>query len=87
MILCNSLVWTCALTGKSGLTYQEAVECEEKARRQLNSLPEPLQKPLLYLANKTHTTRLADLNEDIFSYARERYFTGEIVEVTFTDAK
>ena len=87
MILCNSLVWTCSLTGKTNLTYQEAVESEEKAKRQLSSLPESLQKPLLFLATKTSRTRLADMNEDVFSYARERYFVNELVEVTFSDAK
>ena len=31
-ILCNSLVWSCSITGKAGLTYEEAVDCEKKAR-------------------------------------------------------
>ena len=31
-ILCNSLVWSCSVTGKSNLTYDEAVESEQKAR-------------------------------------------------------
>ena len=32
-ILCNSLVWSCAVTGKSNLTFEEALESEEKARK------------------------------------------------------
>lgn len=32
-ILCNSLVWSCSVTGKSNLTYDEAVESEKKARK------------------------------------------------------
>ena len=31
-ILCNSLVWSCSVTGKSGMTYEEAVESEAKVR-------------------------------------------------------
>jgi len=33
MILCNSMVWSCAVTGKSNLTFEEALESEEKARK------------------------------------------------------
>ena len=36
-ILCNSLVWTCSLTRKSGLTYSEALQSEEKAIKSLKS--------------------------------------------------
>ena len=82
IILCNSLVWTCSLTGRPGLTYQEALECEEKARKQLSSFPDPLQKPIMYLASQTHRTRLNDMNDDVFSFARDRFFIGELVEVT-----
>ena len=38
-ILCNSLVWSCSLTGKSSLTYQEAVDSEKKALQNVNDLP------------------------------------------------
>ena len=31
-ILCNSLVWSCAITGKAGLTFEEALESEQAAR-------------------------------------------------------
>jgi len=32
VILCNSLVWCCSLTGKPQLTYEEALQSEENAR-------------------------------------------------------
>ena len=79
--MCNSLVWTCSLTGKAGLTYQEAIECEEKARKQLSSFPDYLQRPVLFLVTLTHRARLADLNDDVFVFARDRYFVGELVEI------
>lgn len=53
-ILCNSLVWSCAVTGRPGLTYQEALESEKKARQNLQSFPEPLIIPVLYLTSLTH---------------------------------
>ncbi|XP_022096369.1 bromodomain adjacent to zinc finger domain protein 1A-like [Acanthaster planci] len=81
-ILCNSLVWSCSLTGKPGLTYQEAVESEAKARRYLASFPVYLEGPILYLVTLTQRGRLADLCDDVFVFARDRYFIGEIVDVS-----
>ncbi|XP_076442628.1 LOW QUALITY PROTEIN: bromodomain adjacent to zinc finger domain protein 1A-like [Babylonia areolata] len=81
IILCNSLVWSCAITGRSGMTYQEAEECEEKARRHLATFQDNLQRPLLFMATMTHRSRLADLNDDVFLFAKDRYFIGETVDV------
>ncbi|XP_071081443.1 bromodomain adjacent to zinc finger domain protein 1A-like [Haliotis cracherodii] len=81
IILCNSLVWSCCITGRSGLTYQEALDSEEKARKNLSAFPKYLQRPILILASLTYRTRLIDLNEDVFSFAKDRYFIGEIVDV------
>ena len=81
IILCNSLVWTCSITGRPGLTYQEALESEERARKQLSTFPDYLQRPILYIASLTHRSRLNDMNDDVFVYARGRYFIGEMVEV------
>ncbi|KAJ8308342.1 hypothetical protein KUTeg_013216 [Tegillarca granosa] len=81
IILCNSLVWSCSITGRAGLTYQEAVECEEKALKNLATFPSYLQKPVLYLATLTHRSRLVDMNDDIFMFVKDRYFIGEMVEV------
>uniref|UniRef100_A0A8C5KME0 Bromodomain adjacent to zinc finger domain protein 1A n=1 Tax=Jaculus jaculus TaxID=51337 RepID=A0A8C5KME0_JACJA len=80
-ILCNSLVWSCAVTGRPGLTYQEALESEQKARQNLQSFPEPLIIPVLFLANLTHRSRLHEICDDIFAYVKDRYFVEETVEV------
>ncbi|NWQ64323.1 BAZ1A protein, partial [Neopipo cinnamomea] len=80
-ILCNSLVWSCAVTGKPGLTYQEALESERKARHNLQSFPEALVVPVLYLATLTHRTRLHEICDEIFAYVKDRYFVDETVEV------
>lgn len=80
-ILCNSLVWSCSVTGRCGLTYEEAEECEEKARKNLASFPNYLQRPILYLASLTHRSRLADMNDDVFVFCKDHYFIGEMVEV------
>lgn len=79
-ILCNSLVWSCAITGKSNLTYEEAVESEEKAKKRISNLPRPLKKGLLWLTNKTKRGRLGEIVDDVYDWSKSRYFVGETVE-------
>ncbi|XP_061168116.1 bromodomain adjacent to zinc finger domain protein 1A-like isoform X2 [Saccostrea echinata] len=81
VILCNSLVWSCSITGRAGFTYQEALECEEKALKNLATFPSYLQRPILFLASLTHRSRLNDMNDDIFVFTKDRYFIDEMVEV------
>ena len=42
VIVCNSLVWTCGVTGRPGLTYAEAIACEKKALAIIDRFPEHL---------------------------------------------
>lgn len=81
IILCNSLVWSCELTGKKNMTYKEALECELESKRMLNDFPNELQKPILYLLSLTKCSSLKELIEQIFNYVRYRYFVSEIVDV------
>ncbi|XP_024124234.1 bromodomain adjacent to zinc finger domain protein 1A [Oryzias melastigma] len=81
-ILCNSLVWSCALTGRAGLTYLEAVESEQRARQSLRSFPRALLVPLLHLAALSHRSRLVELCEDVYAFVKDRFFPGEVVEVS-----
>jgi bromodomain adjacent to zinc finger domain protein 1A len=79
-ILCNSLVWSCSVTGKSNLTYEEAVESEKKARKRLGDIPKPLKRGLLWIAAHTSRGRISDLVDDVYVFSNARYFMGEIVE-------
>ncbi|XP_019881429.2 bromodomain adjacent to zinc finger domain protein 1A isoform X2 [Aethina tumida] len=87
LFLCNSMVWTCSMTGKSNLTYQEAVESEENARKSLQEFPVELKIPILFLATKTKRTSFGEMAEDVFIYAKDRYFIGENLETSFTGNK
>ncbi|XP_041929378.1 bromodomain adjacent to zinc finger domain protein 1A isoform X1 [Alosa sapidissima] len=80
-ILCNSLVWSCAVTGKPGLTYQEALDSERRARQSLQNFPSSLVVPLLHLTALTHRTRLHEVCDDVYSYVKERFFPGEMVDM------
>ncbi|GFY57665.1 bromodomain adjacent to zinc finger domain protein 1A [Trichonephila inaurata madagascariensis] len=87
VIMCNSLVWSCALTGKSNLTFQEAATSEEAARHSLKTFPFALRKPILYLASLTHRKRLNELCDDVFNYVKDRFFVGEEVEVVINGVR
>ncbi|KAM5129614.1 bromodomain adjacent to zinc finger domain protein 1A [Mantella aurantiaca] len=80
-ILCNSLVWSCSFTGKSGLTYQEALDSEKKVKKTLQNFPEPIAVPVLYLATLASHQKLSDLCDDVYEYVKDRYFVGETVTV------
>ncbi|XP_054653508.1 bromodomain adjacent to zinc finger domain protein 1A [Dunckerocampus dactyliophorus] len=81
-ILCNSLVWSCALTGRAGLTYLEAVESERRAKQSLQKFPSVLVAPLLHLAALGRRGRLSELCEDVHAFVKERFFAGERVDVS-----
>ncbi|XP_037550749.1 bromodomain adjacent to zinc finger domain protein 1A-like [Nematolebias whitei] len=81
-ILCNSLVWSCALTGRAGLTYLEAMESERRARQSLQNFPQVLMVPLFHLAALSRRCRLSELCEDVYSFAKDRFFPGEVVDVS-----
>ncbi|KAJ9575959.1 hypothetical protein L9F63_007186, partial [Diploptera punctata] len=85
VILCNSLVWSCSLTGKPQLTYQEALQSEQAARTSIKSFSKKLVVPVLYLANLSQKTTFGDLAEDVFAFVRERYFIGEKIEFALKD--
>uniref|UniRef100_A0A8C5QXU8 Bromodomain adjacent to zinc finger domain protein 1A n=1 Tax=Leptobrachium leishanense TaxID=445787 RepID=A0A8C5QXU8_9ANUR len=80
-ILCNSLVWSCSFTGKSGLTYTEALESENRVRKSLQNFPPALIVPVLYLTTLSSRHRVTDVGEDVFGYVKNRFFVGETVEV------
>ncbi|CAG9565734.1 unnamed protein product [Danaus chrysippus] len=80
IILVNSMVWSCEMTGKNNLTYAEALESEKAARRSLKDFPMELRIPILYLAARTKRSSFADMSEDVFNFVRVRFFVGETVE-------
>ncbi|XP_076166810.1 ATP-dependent chromatin assembly factor large subunit isoform X4 [Ptiloglossa arizonensis] len=85
IILCNSLIWSCSITGRSNMTYEEALQCEENAKKSLKEFPMELRIPILYLASKTNRSSFNEMIEDVYQFARDRYFVGEMVEASFTE--
>ena len=73
------------MTGKTNLTYEEAVESERKAKKRLGTLPKPLKRGLLWLADHTQRGKLSDMVDDVWRFASGRYFREEIVEAIVND--
>ncbi|XP_043271463.1 bromodomain adjacent to zinc finger domain protein 1A isoform X2 [Venturia canescens] len=85
IILCNSTIWSCSITGKTNMTFEEALVCEENAKKSLKEFPMELRIPILYLANRTCRTSFNEMIEDVYQFARDRFFVGEMVEASFTE--
>lgn len=85
IILVNSMVWSCAMTGKSNLTYVEALQSEQAAKKSLKDFPMELRIPVLFLASKTKRSAFGEMAEDVFTFVKDRYFVGENVESCFTE--
>jgi bromodomain adjacent to zinc finger domain protein 1A len=75
----------CNITGKSNLTYEEAIESEKTARKRLGNIPKALKTGLVWLAHHTQRGRFVDLADDVYVFASARYFKGEVVEAIVKD--
>jgi len=84
IILCNSLVWSCEITGQTGLTYLEALEADRRAKSRLADFPEALRCPLLLLMQMTKRRKLTDARDDIFSFVKQHFFVEEEVVATIS---
>lgn len=73
------MVWTCELTGRTNLTYAEALDSEKNARKMVKHFPEEIKIPTLMVAKKTKRTSINDMVDDVYNFINERYFIGETV--------
>lgn len=73
-------VWSCKYTGKSNLTFQEALESERKAQELLDSFPECWKAPVLRLIQHTFETPEA-VASYIVDFAKIHYVQGEYVRI------
>ncbi|EFA76747.1 DDT domain-containing protein [Heterostelium album PN500] len=72
--------WTCSITNKSNLTYEEALLSEKKAFDKVAKFSDVLYPHFLKLIQYKEST-LDDLRDSIYDYLNEHYFVGE--QVTF----
>ncbi|KAG9069324.1 hypothetical protein KI688_010224 [Linnemannia hyalina] len=75
--------WQCETTGKSGLTFEEALESEHKEKSMVaNNFPAQLRKPLLEFV-QFQTARIDAVVDDAFAKFKNVYFLNELVTVTW----
>ncbi|GAB0088714.1 Bromodomain adjacent to zinc finger domain protein 1A, bromodomain [Sergentomyia squamirostris] len=79
VMLINSMLWTCSLTNKSGLTYTEALDSEKAARETLENFSKPLRIAVTVLLTFTKRSGFNDLADEIYAYMKDRYFRNEEV--------
>ncbi|CAO3665968.1 unnamed protein product [Rhizopus stolonifer] len=79
-------VWTCEITGKHNLTYQQALESERIEKRNVESkLPRVLRKAILTRV-ELQTADLNILVDDIINNFKNNYVVGEIVYCTLNNS-
>lgn len=82
MFQCNSRIWTCSLTGATSLTYLQAVESEEEARKTIASLNECYQRASLKLIHHVFRTNMKALVDEICAFLRDRFVENEVVDMS-----
>uniref|UniRef100_A0A7E4W7W0 Bromo domain-containing protein n=1 Tax=Panagrellus redivivus TaxID=6233 RepID=A0A7E4W7W0_PANRE len=83
----NTLCWSCAVTGKTEMTFADALKSETEAIKEIvDTFPKSLLRPLLWFAHHlVYRGRLDDLVNDVYMISRDRYFVGEYVNFSKTD--
>ncbi|MCP9261431.1 Bromodomain adjacent to zinc finger domain protein 1A [Dirofilaria immitis] len=82
-IALSSMVWTCSVTGKTGLTFEEALDSEKET---LKTFPSSFARPILYLVYKLSCRgRIEDLVNDIYFFVKDHFLLGE--EVTYSGGR
>ncbi|KAL7318660.1 hypothetical protein PS15m_001876 [Mucor circinelloides] len=78
-------IWQCASSGKSNLTYKEAMESEKHDKdRVQEKIPELLQKRVLEYIQFS-TARLETIIEEAYQHFVNRYAPGEIIHCVWDD--
>jgi len=79
-ILYNSLVWSCSITEKGGLTYQEAKDCEKSVHKKIKKIPKAVKIAIYFLVSKVKRRKIDQLTDVVYNFIKEQYFVGEEVE-------
>lgn len=81
MFQCNSRIWTCSLTGATSLTYLQALDSEEEAKKMIDSLAECYQRASLKLVHHVFRTNMKTLVDEICAFLRDRFVENEVVDM------
>jgi ferredoxin-NADP reductase len=70
-------IWACSITGNKGLTFEQALLSERRAREHSLRLPRVLQRQLLERIQFSTVTRIDALTDQLHAALADRYFCGE----------
>lgn len=85
MFQCNSHIWTCELTGTSGLTYSQAAKSEKETWEIITKrLNQCYQRAALSLVHHAQRTNLKTLTDEICAFYKDRFIKGELVDMEHT---
>lgn len=80
--LCKTFAWTCELTGKPNLTYEQAVESEREALVLMESIPDCHRRAVLSLIHHAYRTNIKTAADELINFFKDRYIIGEDLEYT-----
>lgn len=79
--------FSCEVTGRSGLTFFDALRSEQAGSREIDeAFPQALREPVLRRVQFSTTSRLDNLVEEVFNEFKNDFYPGELVTVILDDS-
>ncbi|KIW63077.1 hypothetical protein PV04_09955 [Phialophora macrospora] len=79
--------FTCEVSGRSGLTFFDALRSELAGSREIDeAFPQALREPVLRRVQFSTVSRIDNLVEDVFNDFKNDFYPGELVTVILDDA-
>ncbi|RMD40712.1 hypothetical protein DV735_g4405, partial [Chaetothyriales sp. CBS 134920] len=80
--------FTCEVSGRSGLSYFDALRSETAGSREVEqAFPEPLKSPVLRRVQFSTTSRIDNLVDEVYDDFKNDFYPGEIVTVVLDDGQ
>ncbi|KAJ9614124.1 hypothetical protein H2200_002260 [Cladophialophora chaetospira] len=78
--------FTCEVSGRSGLTFFDALRSEQAGSREIDeAFPQALREPVLRRVQFSTVSRIDNLVEDVFNDFKNDFYPGELVTVILDD--
>ena len=79
--------FTCEVSGRSGLTFFDALRSEQAGSREIDeAFPQALREPVLRRVQFSTVSRIDNLVEDVFNDFKNEFYPGELVTVVMDDS-
>lgn len=78
--------FTCEVSGRSGLTFFDALRSEQAGSREIDeAFPQALREPVLRRVQFSTVSRIDNLVEDVFNDFKNDFYPGELVTIIVDD--